>query len=365
MANLIPLDEENQHRTRLWGSTNPAAVIGTDESQFTKWGVFVEKTMGMTLDMSHMTAGKDFEQGVISSGVRRLQNKLQEGESPETKDFLAGASVEPIKSRAEGSIVVKDLFTAEEIEEHGLDRDEVLPSNASPDFGFYAKKSSRKPFALGEAKLRVNADSKMMDQQPNDPIPGLPGNGKPWYGEEFTCEVLPKEYDQCQWHLKHYPGCDRVYVFITFCMKPEDGRIYVVMRDEDRIKELERAIVLFNHYHVKTGVEPHVTDLSDHCKWYQKTRKQIYPDLPEANQGQIDLALEWAFYSQKASKWKKKADGLQAQIIQEIGENAGMVFGDLGKVTYKEGKGGTRRFYARGFDKANASRDFEEMNKGV
>ena len=358
---IVPLDDDNKHRQYMWGSTNPSAVVGTSSKLFGQWAVWLEKCKGMGIDGPALRNGKFFEDGVLQSGLEELKNLLSDGASPEDSEFLAGCEMNYLKSRAESQIgPVSTLFSPQEIKEYGLDADEMLPSNASPDAAIYATSRSRKPIALIEAKLRVYADKKMMDLQPNEVIPGLPGSGKAWYGDPLTDEVLPSDYDQCQWHLKHYPMCDRVYVFINFNPLLNDARPYIVKRDPERIKFLERSIILFNHEHVKTEKEPSQVDTSRYCTWYQKQREILYPELALASRDTIIKAQEWASKAIAASRMKKDADLCRTQLIERIGQHEGLDFGELGKLTFKQGKGGgDRRFVSNSFDKKTAARTWE------
>ena len=356
MADFIRLDKENEHRAQVYGSTNPSSIVGTGYgvTKMNKFSVYVEKTRGMTQDFSgqpEYSDGNVFQDGIAQKGISRLAELgvSLPGEWRTEEDMKDVREDGTKVLRWTTEIKASEEFSAKELQELGIPVDLAVKANASPDVEFFKGPRSRKPYAVAEVKMRAYADSRFKNLLSNDPMPGLPGAGKPWYGEELTNEVLPSEYDQCQWHLLN-TGLDVSYLFACFNMMTSSVKVYVVNRDEKRISFLKREVLKFHWRHVVNGEEPSL-ERSSACDWYVRSRDQVTGHYREATSQETELVIRFVEAGAIAAKAKKEAYKLSLEMIDTIGKDKGISFGqDWGRVGLRKGKTGKSVIVTQGLN---------------
>ena len=351
MTDFIPLDAANAHRQTYYGSTNPSSIEGTNYGlRLNRFGVYVEKTRGLTQDFSgqpHVGDGNVFQDGIIKKGVDRLKvlghrlNGFWRSEDDLNEYRADGTKV----LRWEKEVVASDIFSADELKELGIPATLSYLANGSPDAELYSDEGAR-PYAVIEAKMRAYADHRFKSLLSNEPVPGLPGSGKRWYGDELTNEVLPSEYDQCQW-LMFNADVNTCYLMAAFNMMTSDVRCYIVKRDDQRILRLKRTVMKFHWRHVINEEEPSL-EASEACEWYTRTREQLTGNFRKASDQEAELAVRLVKAKAKAKWAKDAADKLTVEAISAIGTDKGIDFGhDWGRISVRKGKTGKSSLVAR------------------
>lgn len=351
----------DEHRMTSYGSTNPSSIVGT--SKYGQYSVYVEKIKGITKDAPELDQGLEYEVPIMKRGCSRMKELLG--------DDCPTGSVRAMGDKTfSGDLCVRDSFSDEEINApFGLmahpnysymDPDKRIPSNATPDFAMYSSDRARKPFSIVECKLRIYQDKRMKDNLPREVIAGMPGAGLAWYGEEMTNEVLPSEYDQCQWHMRH-SGCDQVYLFAAFSLQPSLVTIFVVERDNKRIRYLEREVLKWHFRYIEPYhrdgkiIKPPVED-SEYCRWYMKAQEQVGTAYRGAKPSEVSTAIKYAQALSARMEWKSLEEKLKNEILEQIGNDEGIDYGELGVIGHKQGASG-RRWSSRRFNAELAAQE--------
>lgn len=200
--------------------------------------VFAQVVLGKVKKFALGDLGLHFERPIIESGIDRW-DELDPG-------ARGGREVEYMGEGETFSLPISagDLFIPEEVERlseaFGVDCALPVVANGTADA------------LLGddmfvEAKLRQYKGEMIGRKQVY--VKTLPGAGNVYYGDELSREVLPGEYDQNQWNLRATGRSCALHVS-QFGMQAGKTAVFLVPRDDARIRELEIAVLEFTWKHL-------------------------------------------------------------------------------------------------------------------
>ena len=277
-------------------------------------------------------AGTSYFKGEYDVFMNRTSPDYREHQESKPKDLLQlGLDMEPalgpmvarkLREKWNWSGILKPAKTKfYEVTEEGH---EATLFRVTPDYIGLCGPRGRKPQFCVELKLVVYKD--MGD-----------------WGDEWSGEVPQGYKDQAV--LESF-ACDTIgtYVAAFFWFKQE-LKVYFVEADTDRAHELILMGVKFDRNHVQPNIPPS-PDASGACDFFMKKQEQLRPEMLEANQEQTNRMFALKASMAEESKAAKNTARLKNEVKKDIGDAAGMIYENWGKITYKTSAKGTRTFRA-------------------
>ena len=335
--------ETTKHRLRSLGSTNMVDLMGNGYAHGGPNQVFAEKVEGLSQDLGSLgDLGQRFEMPIAEDGFDRFieLSGLDRGQFGEMIQLGQGETlVKPI--------IPEEVFGPEELaelsNEFGPCVYQEIPANSTPDIRF----SGDDKVGM-EVKLRIFKGEKTMDQKPvyrDD----LPGSGSVYYGEEMTNEVLPGEYDQNQWHMRAANWNWMIHAAAK-SLAPDEVRVWVVKRDDERIREMEKVACFFAWDHLfpfwdeGRKVYPSV-DESDWCRIIQNLRepaKDLSATFAEVKGFQVQETCEKILEMQARIKSQTKDLAEAKNMVRAALEGRQVGLTSRYRITNKPNKNGTK-----------------------
>ena len=194
----------------------------------------------------------------------------------------------------------------------------------TPDFVLTPSKKERKAALVGELKLARYSDRSL-------------------WGAEFSDDI-PEGYKvQAQFHCFFYdvPTCVVGVLFDVYNLPT----IFLVERDDARIRDLIRQSAVWWKSHVETQTPPPI-DATDACATYLKHRALVEDMFRDATLEECQIAEYWAQHKEQLKLMVAKDKEYSNYFRDVIGGHSGISFGDGNKISCKENKHGTRTIRA-------------------
>ena len=151
-----------------------------------------------------------------------------------------------------------------------------------------------------------------------------------WRRESDWEEGVPVYY---QTQVAHYLSVTgRPFADVAVLIAGQDYREYRVMRDEEDIETVNRAVDEFWEMHVESGVAPDV-DAPDTCYVFEAHPEPGAEYVEVSDAKTADLLNRWLSAKAELDYAKKQVDDLGAKLKGVIGDNRGLE-SKVGKLTW-------------------------------